>query len=335
MLKFKETSPENLDVVILLDNSASMRRIKNAAIESLNKQINSFKNEALRTGIKTDISVLTFDEAVSIGVRKMDSADFREISPESYSANGNSTALRDAINAGLDTLAGSFSKRKLLMIITDGIENSSRLVSEQFLADRIKGLPENITIVAHGPNSCQFFLQSIGIPVGNINLWTATEEGTRFMTQMTTISNTSLYDNYRSGATRSMNYFTPDLSNLPPTVVETNLKDLTPNFSAWQVENKVPISKFVTNVVNKPYRVGSAYYQLTKKETVQGFKDILIREKPHGRIFGGDGIRGMLRIPAGGTIELNPASSPNFEIFVKSTSHNRNLMPNTSVLVAK
>ena len=335
MLKFKTTPTVNsLDIVIMLDKSGSMKGIKRDAIKSLNAQIQSFRTEADRTGILTFITLMSFNEDVSVEMDRMNVNLYKELDDSSFITHGN-TALRDALNSGLDTLQSYFSTRKLLVVITDGEENSSKFASHLTLTQRLRSLPENVTVVAHGPKTSKGYLENIGIPIGNINIWEATKQSVERMTVASVTANTSLYSSYAAGATRSMNYFTPDLNNLPQEVVQTNLEDKTPNFQAVQVLSKTPIAPFVTANTGKPYRVGSAFYQLTKKETVQGFKDILIRNKANGTVWGGDGIRGMLRIPANGTIELNPASSPDYEIYVKSTSHNRNLLPNSSVLIAK
>lgn len=334
MLKFKNTPANTLDIVILLDKSGSMQGIKSDAIKSLNTQIQSFRTEADRTGIQTFVTLMSFNETVGVEMTRMSVNQYQELDDSSFMTDGN-TALRDAIGGGLDTLQSSFSTRKLLVVITDGEENASKHATIYGLTQRLKSLPENVTVVAHGPANSRTYLEGIGIPSGNINIWEATRAGVERMTVTSVASNTSLYSAYSAGATQSCNYFTPDLNNLPQAVVQTNLEDKTRDFQSWIVTAKTPIAKFITGYTGKPYRVGSAYYQLTKKETVQGFKDILIRHKTQGSIWGGDGVRGMLRIPAGATIELNPASSPEYEIFVKSTSHNRNLLPNTSLLVAK
>ena len=78
--------------------------------------------------------------------------------------------------------------------------------------------------------------------------------------------------------------------------------------------------------------IGSAFYQLTKPERVQGHKAICIREKHSGKVYSGDAARDLLGVPKGGEIKLYPGKVGNFDVFIQSTSVNRNLLPGTEVL---
>ena len=88
---------------------------------------------------------------------------------------------------------------------------------------------------------------------------------------------------------------------------------------------------------------GSGFYQLTKSEKVQEYKGIVIQKLSTNELFGGKGgslgdkeVRTLLNLPVGGgTVRVHPAINPEYRIYIQSTSDNRNLMPNTTLLLNK
>ena len=336
MIKFKTNPVNTLSVAIVLDRSSSMHGHRNDVVKSLNQQIANFKEESKKSAIPTDISLVSFADVASKDFLYIKTEDTGDIDPASYYPAG-STALYDGIMTGIGVLRSSSGLRKLLLIITDGEENVSKLYSRLTVSNEIRNLisGENWTIAACVPPGTKGRVNTeTGIEYGSIAEWERTTRGIEEATRTITRSTTSLYSSYNAGATRSAGFFQPDLNNLAPTVVQTNLNEVTGNYQVLPVQTKEPIASFVARTTNRPYRVGASFYQLTKKEKVQASKDIMIRDK-NGKIFGGSNARSLLRIPAGGDIELNPASNNEYEVYVKSTSHNRNLVPNTNVLVQK
>jgi hypothetical protein len=82
-----------------------------------------------------------------------------------------------------------------------------------------------------------------------------------------------------------------------------------------------------------PYRVGHGYYELSKTETIQPQKDIIVVEKTTGKAFTGPQARDLIGLPKSHAVKVKPDYNPKYKIFVQSTSVNRNLMPDTQVLV--
>lgn len=336
MLQFVKPVSNNLSVVIVLDRSSSMNSHRAETVKSLNQQIQSFKNEAARTKIDTNISIISFADYVIKDMVGIKSDQCGEISADSYIPAGN-TALYDAIAEASNLLDGFTSSRKFLLVITDGEENQSRNHNTTSIRNLItRKLADTTWSIAMcvPPYTKTRIARDLGIPEQCITEWERTAVGIERNTQSIVSSNAALFASYSTGQTCTRGYFQPDVNNLAPAVVQTNLNDLTSNFQVLPVQGKEPIASFVARTTNRPYRVGAAFYQLTKKETVQASKDIMIRDK-QGKIYGGANARSLLRIPAGGNIELNPASNNEYEVYVKSTSHNRNLVPNTNVLVQK
>lgn len=340
MLKFKQTEKKvaGVNIVVVLDRSSSMRSIREEAINSLNTQLRKYKEESDRTGIKTLISIITFSDTIDYNdailstILSMDIKDTTDIDADSYVPNG-STGLYDAIAYSTGRLRKDFSN--LLIVITDGQENCSITHNLSSTKRLISELDQNTTLAFCMPPGCKKYAEVLGVPAGCITEWEANRVGVEKLTSSICRSTSTLYDGYTRGIRGSSSFFSPDLNNLSPAVVNTNLDDLTNQFLSFSVPRKEMISSFITTKTRKPYVIGSAFYQLTKKEKVQDFKDVLLRDKNTGAIYGGDNARSLLRIPSGGEIKLNPSDSPNYEVYVRSASWNRNLMPNTNVLVKK
>ncbi len=83
-----------------------------------------------------------------------------------------------------------------------------------------------------------------------------------------------------------------------------------------------------------PYRIGCAFYELTKREQIQAHKNVLIREKNKrtAPIYGGKEARTLLGLPEHGDVKVTPGNHMNYSIFVQSTSRNRKLCRGTVCL---
>jgi len=100
------------------------------------------------------------------------------------------------------------------------------------------------------------------------------------------------------------------------------------------VPRETEIREFVVEKLGQ-YRVGDAFYQLTKKEMVQTQKALLLMEKGKGAIYGGPEARDLIGLPTGVNAKVEPGNHANYDIFVQSTSTNRKLVRGTKLLVRK
>ncbi|XP_078687772.1 uncharacterized protein LOC144919954 [Branchiostoma floridae x Branchiostoma belcheri] len=103
-------------------------------------------------------------------------------------------------------------------------------------------------------------------------------------------------------------------------------------FETLKVPNKTKIRDFVKN--NKlEFAKGKGFYQLTKPETIQRYKEVVARRKTDGAFVSGDAVRKVLGIPEDDTnFSLNKKNIPDFDVFIQSTSYNRVLVPDTEFL---
>jgi hypothetical protein len=122
---------------------------------------------------------------------------------------------------------------------------------------------------------------------------------------------------------------TPSLAEVKVNLIPIKGKD----FDLYNVgPEKCRIDEFVAESSGEPYRKGSAFYQLTKRETIQASKQIAIRGAKG--VYTGAAARQLLGLPDY-EVKVDPAHHKDYDVFVQSTSVNRNLMPNTQVLVLR
>lgn len=109
-------------------------------------------------------------------------------------------------------------------------------------------------------------------------------------------------------------------------------------FQVLYVDRDTDIKSFVEKQGLR-FRKGRGFYQWTKKETVQGYKEILLRSKATGDFFEGTRARDLMGLPpqtekgsSSANIDLRPEKLAEYVAFVQSTSVNRRLIGGTYFL---
>jgi hypothetical protein len=89
--------------------------------------------------------------------------------------------------------------------------------------------------------------------------------------------------------------------------------------------------------VKRLYRYTGRRGGKARKEKVQWYKDVVLRDCVTGEFFSGDGVRTLLNLPLVAKrqdFEINADMIPDgFDVFIESTSHNRTLEAGTEMLV--
>lgn len=80
------------------------------------------------------------------------------------------------------------------------------------------------------------------------------------------------------------------------------------------------------------FKKGRGFYEFTKPELIQEYKEVVLRDKATGDMFSGDKAREMIGLNPGQRARLKPAHLEKFDVFVQSTSYNRNLIGGTRFL---
>ena len=134
-------NPKWLNICFIIDKSGSMYPSTQDVIGGFNKIIDEQK--AIKDG-KVTVSLYTFNEKVTEEYLGVDINDIKEFK---YSASG-TTAMNDGIGVGIDNV-GKWLREKdekgeelpgktLVVVMTDGMENSSREYSLKTVQEKIK-----------------------------------------------------------------------------------------------------------------------------------------------------------------------------------------------------
>lgn len=328
-------------VGISRDHSGSMSSLARYAMKDYNLNVESIKEGANSNNIDTVVSVIKCGVA---GVPAKNEFEVMNSSVNSlrplttYSANGSSTPLFDSVGQLVEQLknvpdADNPDVSFLIMVITDGEENSSKKYNGQDIGRMVRTLQstDRWTFTFRVPKGYATALSKLGIPAGNILEWEQTERGFQEATIKTQAAVNEYYGQ-RSRGVRASSRFYSDLSDLKPKDVKKELKDITHAVQFFSVNSALPIKEFVEGKLGRPMILGTAFYQLNKPEKLQSHKSIAIRDRKSGRVYAGDHARELLNLPRGGEIKLYPGDHGDFDVFIQSTSVNRNLFPGTDLL---
>src|SRR5262249_44373905 len=99
-------------------------------------------------------------------------------------------------------------------------------------------------------------------------------------------------------------------------------------FQVLDVDKDVAIQNFCKSE-GLTFKTGRGFYEFTKSETVQGYKEVILMEKDTGDLFEGTKARTMIGLKAGVDERLKPAALDKYVVFVQSTSNNRKLVGGT------
>jgi hypothetical protein len=328
-------------IVFVIDRSGSMAGISKEVIEVFDVQIANLAQRSKELDQETRVSVYLFNGSVECIVYDKDVLRLPSLK-DLYMAGG-STNLLEATIKSIDDLAKTpelyGDHAFLLYVLTDGQNTDNNHLSTD-LAQKIKKLPDNWTLAVLVPDQNGVFeAKRFGFPANNISVWAADKKGVREVGEVIT-KTTNAYMQARSvGVRGTKNLF--DLganANITKTAVKTKL-DVLPaaeyeTLLVRQYDDGKAIKDFVEAWTKNAYRMGSAYFQLTKPEKIQPNKNIIIREKLSAKAYTGDNARTLLGLPDY-EVKVSPASFKDYDIFVQSNSVNRKLVKDTHLIVLK
>lgn len=325
-------------IVLVLDASSSMASVSSQLVKVADNQIEYLANRSKELDQETRITVYTFS-TTRFNQPKIDcliyDKDVLRVPSIAglYRADG-ATPLIDASIQALDDLALTPEKYGqhsfLVYVLTDGEENVSRATASM-LTDKINNLPDNWTLATFVPNQMGVFeAKRFGFPKDNIAVWDATSTaGVNEVGERIRQTTETFMQNRSKGIRGSRNLFT--LGTPSVAQVASKLNGL--QFGQYRLLNVFETSRideFVESTLQRPYRLGEAYYQLMKPETIQPQKQIAILA--HGTVYTGREARDLLGLPDY-HIRVQPNNFPDYEIFVQSTSVNRKLLAGTKLLI--
>jgi hypothetical protein len=355
-------------VALVLDASGSMARHMDQLIKVADAQIAELARDSQRLNQETRVSIYSFDNRIQCLVWDMDVLRLPSIK-DVYKIGG-ATALIEATLKSLDDLSHTWEQYGdhsfLIFVITDGQENASggsfhnnrpELLGPWIdkLSSRITALPEHWTVAALVPDALtkRQAVRTYGFPASNVTVWD-TESVTGVEEAIKTISTatTTYMSNRASGVRGTRSVFATGgqidaqsvqaahLTPLDPS--EYVLIPVVPDEEAYKervakgmktADARPEIQPFVAGC-NHHYRVGKAYYQLAKREKIQGNKAIIVVEKKTAKAYAGDfdAARKLLGLPEH-EISVKPEPNSEYLIYIQSTSNNRKLDIGTKLLL--
>ena len=129
---------------------------------------------------------------------------------------------------------------------------------------------------------------------------------------------------------------TPDGGGVIVKEMEKLVPVLPGRFQVMTVDENCDIKSFVENN-GITFKKGRGFYELSKAETVQQYKEVIMQDRETGEMFTGSQVREELGLQPqsekGGVNErLHKDATKKFRVFVQSTSVNRKLMAGTTFL---
>ncbi|MFD8781031.1 vWA domain-containing protein [Kitasatospora sp. NPDC059599] len=349
-------------VSLVVDKSGSMRQHEAQLVRVVDEFVKGLQEESDRLGHETRISLYAFDHEVHNLVWDMDVKHLPSLRGL-YKVDSGATALIEAAVKSVDDLKniweGYGEHSFLQVVVTDGEENASgysrigkmhtrmgagpgKAVLHEWMGriqGAMDGLPDHWTSAILVPNSlAKRTAQEYGFPAGNIAIWDAdSTKGVEEAIGTVKTAATSFLRGREKGVRGTRNLFTMG-QDLNTADVAASLDALDAGkYVLVPVDEQAPIREFVTRT-GHAYKTGCAYYELSKREKIQGSKQLAVAEKDPatgrmtGKVFSGPAARRLLGLPAS-EVAVKPGDNPSYTVFVQSTSVNRKLVPGTKLLV--
>jgi hypothetical protein len=331
------------------DHSGSMRSIAHAAMRDYNDQLGTIQAAATLQNQDTIVSVVTIGVGQQAVVgREVMNSNVQVLKPLThYPADAGGTPLIASVFELIEIMsrvpdAANEDVSFLAMITTDGQETQQRHRGPE-LARKIRELQatDRWTFVFRVPKQGGVReLQRLGLMISGVNVfeWDTTEKGVQVSTKANQEAFTEYFTQRKSGMKRTSRFYA-NMEDISVDEARKALVDVSSEVAFFPVassEAGTLIRPFVEKKVREPMVRGGAFYQLVKLEPkVQANKRIAIRDKSTGTVFAGDAARTMLALPTVGTVRLAPDELGEWDVFIQSTSVNRKLDANTSLMYWK
>jgi hypothetical protein len=324
---------------LVIDESYSMDDHAGSVVKAVDAHVAYLASLSKDLNQETRVTVYTFAGRgelrclfYDIDVLRMPSIDGM------YSPRGN-TALAEATLVSIEELGQTAQLHGdhsfLGFVFTDGWENNSTPAQRAQLPVTLASLAENWTVGVFVPDIRGVHAaKQNGFPASNIAQWDTTS-ATGFEDAAGSTMRAASENFMRGRATGVRGFskgglFRLDVSagEVQSVVPEIDFTD----YKIYDVRLGGQIRDVAQQLTGFPYITGSAYYQLTKKETIQPQKAIAI--EVNGRVHTGRSARQLLQLPDA-NVQVGPGHLEGCTIFVQSTSVNRKILPGTRLLVMR
>lgn len=207
-------NPTKTYVAMILDKSGSMSNIKDVTIRGFNEHVQTLISEG-KDGTEIFASLVLFNSKVEAEFFNAPVFTLRELEDTAYIPNG-STAMYDAVGYTLDRFASEtdvtdLNNAYLVMVFSDGEENSSKEWTSSRLAERIQELQktERWTFTYVGANQDLSVISEV-LKIDKSNIYKGWKADSSTSAEMMSSSNSSLekYMSFRKrGRTSVKNFY--------------------------------------------------------------------------------------------------------------------------------
>jgi hypothetical protein len=312
-----------------------MRYLRDSTVKVADMQVQYLAQRSQELDQETRATVYQFGNTTECLYYDKDVLRLPSIA-QTYNIQGNTALIDATINCIEDlqktaTLYGDHAF--LIYVLTDGQENSSRKTLPQLKA-LLNNLPDNWTLAVFVPDQNGVFeAKKLGFAPGNIAVWDTSEKGIKEVGETIRRTTDAYMEARATGIRSTKGLFELGVGNVSDAILSDKLARVSGwAYKMYPVAAKEDISSFVARNTGKPYRKGSAFYQLTKPEEVQPQKAVCVYSRHSDTLYEGAQARKTLGLPDY-TVKVAPVDHPAYDIFIQSTSTNRNLVPGTNVLV--
>lgn len=214
----RKKATKKTHIVYVIDRSASMASVWQAALDGLNENLNSVRmNNDL--GGETDVSIVAFDSEVDTILVGMPADMTAEVTAEEIFPRG-TTALYDAISTAIELITDKKETKDtgyLVTVISDGYENASTTTTQKELSAQIKALEATgkwtFTFMLANQD-IHVFADSLGVSAGNMASWKSTPAGTQDAFIRMSVANVGYLSARNVGATQTLDTYSPQ--STPP-----------------------------------------------------------------------------------------------------------------------
>lgn len=324
-------------MVIVIDESYSMNRHRATVPVIVDNLVAHLARRFKELGSNEEVRVSVFSFGSRKGIRCLiyDRDVLRMPSIKGDYEPFSNTPLIQATTEAIDDISKTPQKYGdhafLMYVVTDGEENASPLITVKNFPSKLANLAENWTVGIFVPDQRGVHeAKKFGFPKDNISVWDTSADFSEVGTVIKKTTDVFL-ENRSKGIRGSRNLFT--LNKLTVSDIKSQLTPLDRyQYSLHKVDYDQRIDEFVLFRTASPLVKGTGFYQLTKKETVQDYKQVAVVLKYSGTVYVGLNARQLLGLP-NQTVDVVPSNYPDYTIFVQSTAPNRKLMAGTQLLL--
>lgn len=322
-------------IALVIDASSSMGGLSSEVVKVADNQIAYLAQRSKELDQETRITVYVFNDTTRCLIYDKDVLRMPSLAGQ-FRADG-MTALIDASIKAIEDLSKTpelyGDHAFLVYVLTDGQENRSRAKPAD-IASKLNLLKDNWTVAVFVPDqNGKFEAKKFGFPADNIAIWDTTKKGFNEVGEQIRAATDAFMTARATGLRGSKNLFNLNVAAIDKSKVAAMLPKLHPGqYRIADVADKGRIDTFVEGFTKRAYKLGEAFYQLSKPEKVQPQKSVALYDVKSKAVYTGADARRLLGLPDH-EVKVSPASHPDFLIFVQSTSVNRNLVPGTKLLI--